>query len=129
VNVAYKHLDAKLRISEFTVGQWFIMIASTLVAIAYGRYVSPFGAGLTLATAVYVGGLPIAIVIVANFSEFDFGLLVRCAVRWRRLDARYMPGPGARTDGYRLIEPPEESRRAERERVAQLDLVSLWGER
>ena len=128
MNVAYKHLDAKLRISELTIGQWLGLFVATMGAILYATYFSPFGTALTLATAVYVGGLPVAVIIVASFSEFDLWQLVRSAARWRRLDARYLPGPGTASAGYRLTEALEDSRRAERDRIAQLDLASLWGE-
>jgi hypothetical protein len=128
MNVSYKHLDSKLRISELTIAQWVAVFVAVIGAILYGRFLSPFGPAVTFATAVYMAGLPVAAVIAANASDFDLWLFVRSAIGWRRLDARYLPGPGAATCGYRLTEPFDESLRAERERVSQLDLASLWGE-
>jgi len=126
MNIAYKHLDAKLRIADLTVGQWMGLFAGLIAGMGYGTYLSPFGQMLTLVTAIYIAGIPIAAIFLASFSEFDFWLLVRSAVRWRRLDGRYLPGPGTPTPGYRLTAPPDELRHAERERVAELDLGALW---
>jgi hypothetical protein len=126
MNAAYKHLDSKLHIGELTVLQWIGLFAGAITALVYGMYLSPFGHMLTLVTAIYLGGIPIAAVFLASMSEFDLSLLLRSAVRWHRTDARYVPGPGAPTPGYRLTEAPEDARRAERDRVAELDLTTLW---
>jgi hypothetical protein len=128
MNVAYKHLDSKLRISELTIGQWIGVFAAVMGAILYGRFISPFGPAVTFASAVYLAGLPIVAIVAANSSDFDLWLLVRSAIRWHRIDARYLPGSGSGSTGYRLTEPLEEAQRAERERVTYLDLASLWGE-
>jgi hypothetical protein len=128
MNTAYKHLDTKLHIGDLTLGQWVGLAAGTIGALLYGMYLSPFGQMLTLVSAIYLGGIPIAAVFLASLSEFDFLLLVRSAVRWHRRDARYLPGPGMPTPGYRLFEAAEDVRRAERDRIAELDPTTLWGE-
>lgn len=127
MNSAYKHLDSKLRIGEMTLSQWVSLFVGVMSGLMWAMYLSPFGTTLTLASAVYVAGVPISVVFLANVSEINMWLLIRSAVRWRRLDARYLPGAGAQTAGYRLTEPPEDARRVARENVAELDLASLWG--
>ena len=129
MNVAYKHLDSKLRIAELTLGQWAGVVVGLLIAVVFAFQLHPFGTSLTLITAVYLGGLPVCAAFMASLSDFDLWLLVRSCVRWRRADGRYRPGAGAVTHGYRLSESMNELLRAERARSAQLDLRALWDER
>jgi hypothetical protein len=125
MNPSYKHLDAKLRIAELTIGQWVGIIVGALVGLVFGLYVSPFGPIPSLILAIYLGGLPAGAVFVASFSEFDLWVLMRSAWQWRRRDARYIAGPGAPTDGYHIVEPVSEQQAS---RMDDLDLAVLWGE-
>lgn len=129
INTAYKHLDSKLRIAALTVSQWVGIFAGVVLAIVYGDYVHPFGTMMTLVTAVYLGGLPIATILFAGFSDFNLMLLLCSAIRWRRMDGRYVPGPGPPTSGYRLHDATDWQTEAEGERLTELDLHRLWGER
>jgi hypothetical protein len=126
VNVAYKHLDSKLRIGELTLSQWFGLAFGVIVAVLYALYLSPFGPMLTMLTAVYIGGVPVSAIFITTFSEFDLLLLIRSAIAWYRRDARYLPGAGITAIGYQLTRPLEEIRLAERTAAAQLDLDTLW---
>ena len=125
MNPAYKHLDAKLRIAELTLGQWAGVILGALVGLFFGLYLSPFGPIPSLILAIYLGGLPAGAVFVASFSEFDLWLLVRAAWQWRRRDGRYIAGPGQRTEGYRIFEATTELPVS---RMDDLDLAVLWGD-
>jgi hypothetical protein len=127
VNAAYKHLDAKLRIAELTLGQWAGVAIGGLVAVFIGFDLQPGSHVLTLFLAVYLGGLPIAAVFVASMTEFNAWLILRSAVRWRAITEPYLPGPGAATPGYRLAADADERAGAEAP-VPDLDLASLWGE-
>jgi len=126
VNVAYKHLEARLRIGELTLAQWAGLFAGVMLTIGWGVYLSPLPPTLTLVTAIYLGGVPIAAVFLASFSEFDLWLLVGSALRWHRLDGRFLPGPGDAASGYRLLPPVDETRHSIREQATALDLVALW---
>jgi hypothetical protein len=126
VNLAYKHLEAKLKIGELTIGQWAGLFCGLMLTIVWGVYLSPLPPTLTLLTAVYLGGVPAAAVFLASFSEFDLWLLVASALRWRRLDGRFLPGPGGEALGYRLEWPAEQTRHSAREQAAALDLEALW---
>lgn len=127
VNLAYKHLDAKLRIADLTVGQWLGVFAGGVIAVVYGSYVHPFGTMLNLVSAVYLGGLPAAVALLAGLSDFDLPLLLRSAVEWRNADGRYLAGPGTPTPGYRVLETQATSDYAGNG-LAQLDLEQLWGD-
>jgi hypothetical protein len=126
MNTAYKHLETKLRIAELTVGQWFGIILGVALAVGWGGYVSPFGTGLTLFTAIYLGGVPILLSLLATQAEFDLWLRVRSMISWRRDGGRYIPGPGMSAHGYVLTEEPRSERERPRDDVPELDFTTLW---
>ena len=130
MNVAYKHLDTKLRIADMTIGQWMGVGLGLAVAIGWGFYLQPpLGPTLTAVTAVYLGALPAGAALLASMSEFDLLLMVRSAIRWRRHEGRFIPGPGNPVSGYVLRDPePEETAGKTRERAPELDPASLWEE-
>jgi len=127
VNAAYKHLEAKLRVGEFTLGQWAGLVVGAITALVWGFYVSPFGTSLTLFTACYIGGVPAAAIFLATISEVDMWLLVRAAVRWRREEGRYLAGPGRDTGGY-VVRADERPHAApgQATQLEALDLEALW---
>jgi hypothetical protein len=128
MNVAYKHLDSKLRIAELTVTQWVGVLLGVGIAALWGLVLSPFGDYVTLLTAVYLGALPAGAAVLAGYTEFDLWLLVRSAVRWRRLEGRFAPGSGRGTRGYVLREEDDDEGGAAQAlpRPRELDLQSLW---
>jgi hypothetical protein len=131
VNVAYKHLDAKLRIADLTIGQWISVLVGIGVAAVWGLYLSPLGTYLTLVSSVYFGALPAAAALLASMSEFDLWLVLRSALRWYRLEGRFASGPGGSAHGYvvRADRGGHAPRPRERPRVRELDPASLWEER
>jgi hypothetical protein len=129
MNLAYKHLDSRLRIAELSIPQWIAVLAGVGVAVIWGMYVSPFGPSLTLVSAIYLGALPAGAAILASSTEFDLWLLVRSALAWRRADGRYARGAGDGAHGYALRENADELALRQRRRNAiELDLESLWKE-
>jgi hypothetical protein len=128
VNSAYKHLDAKLRIAELTIGQWLCVALGGAIAVGWGFYLRPpLGPTLTAVTAVYLGALPAGAALLASFSEFDLFLLVRSAIRWRRREGRFTPGPGSSIHGYLLhTEDQDAPRRPQHRPAPDLDLTTLW---
>src|SRR5438309_3871320 len=95
MNVAYKHLDAKLRIAELTIGQWLGISLGLGIGLVWGFFLSPLGAYLTLFTAIYLAAIPCGGVLAGALYEIDLFLVVRSAVRWLRLDGRFVAGAGA----------------------------------
>jgi hypothetical protein len=128
MNVAYKHLDSKLRIAELSIGQWIGVLSGLAIAVAWGFYLSPFGATLTLVTSIYAVALPGAAVLFASLTEFDPWLLIRSVIAWRRLDGRFAAGPGGSAHGYSVLrdESGQEGEDA-RQGLEELDLSALWG--
>lgn len=129
MNTAYKHLDAKLRIAELSIGQWISVLLGIGIAIAWGLYLSPLGTYPTLVTAIYLGAMPAGAALVATTSELDVWLLIRSAIRWRRLEGRFVSGPGS-ARGYVVHEDAEPDTGSNgRPPVKEIDLTALWEER
>jgi|SRR5215218_1212950 len=127
MNSAYKHLEAKLRVGEFTLGQWLGLFVGAITALTWGFYVSPFGTSITLFTACYIGGLPAAAIFLAAMSEVDIVLIARSAVRWRREEGRFLAGAGPATGGYVVRgETAAERSHGDAGQLADLDLQALW---
>ena len=51
----------------------------------------------------YIAALPVVPVFVASQTELDLGGLLVGAIRWRRLEGRYLPGAGDTAQGYLLF--------------------------
>ncbi|WCB91845.1 hypothetical protein DSM104299_00523 [Baekduia alba] len=128
MNIAYKHLDSKLRIGELTIGQWVSVALGVGVAGAWVLYIHPpLGATLTVVTAVYLGALPAGAALLAGSSEFNLFVILRSALRWRRHRWRFVPGPGDHVRGYVLHQDPANApREARRQAVVDLDTTALW---
>jgi hypothetical protein len=126
MNIAYKHLDSKLKIADLTIGQWMAALAGLVLASVWGFSVSPFGSYLTLASAIYLGAIPVGAALLASYAEFDLWLLVRAAISWRRLEGQFLPGPGGSASGYVIGEQDEDPKRAPRGEAFQLDMGALW---
>src|SRR3954447_16952507 len=124
MNVAFKHLEAKLRFGELTIGQWTTVVSGLLFGLLFAQYLSPVGGVWGMVLGIYLGAVPACAAFFASLSEFDLGGLVVAALRRRRQPARYLPGGGSAAAGYRLA--------ADRERGAgaltnpdELDLEAL----
>jgi len=125
MNSAYKHLDTKLKFAELTITQWFMIMLGVLICVLWCVYISPFGTYLTLGTGVYIGAIPAGLALMSTFYEVDVAVFVAAAVRWSRLDGRFVPGPGPETLGY-LVQAtgfsPDDGDYA----LATLDPAALW---
>ena len=121
MNAAYRHLEAKTRIAELTLGQWAGILAGVLVAVVFALVLKPFSGYVNLALGIYIGGLPAAAVFLASISEVDFWLIGRSALRFHRADGRYLPGGGREARGYTIRTAADPRRPA-----GALDLGSLW---
>jgi hypothetical protein len=124
MNVAYKHLQSKLRWRELTIGQWVAVALGGLLAGMWGLYLSPLPPYLSLFSAVYIGGVPVMAVFVAAQVEFDLWRHVLWAISWRRESGVYAPGPGANARGYVVLAPTEAAQ--PRHPGQALDLEALW---
>ena len=96
----YKHLEARLRLGAFTLGQWAQITTAAIAAAVFGGYLSPLPAQATIFVAIIGAGLPVAITYGAMGLEFSVAVFVCAAWRYWRSAHRYLPGPGAATSGY-----------------------------
>lgn len=126
MNAAYKHLESKLKIGEFTIGQWAGVVLGVALMLAWGLYISPFGSSITIATSVYVGGIPIVAAVLVSYAEVNVLKLVLDCARWRRSPARYMPGSGEPTPGYVITPDLQAAQQSARSQIPALDLEKLW---
>jgi hypothetical protein len=99
----YKHLEARLRLGAFTLGQWTQITAAVIVATLFGGYVSPLPAQATIFISIVGAGLPVAISYGAMGLEFSVAQFSRAAWRYWRSPHRYLPGAGAPTSGYLVL--------------------------
>jgi hypothetical protein len=126
VHTAPAHLESKLRFWDFTVGQIAAAFAGIMLGFVWARFVSPLHGMLGAMSGAYIAALPVIPVFVASQTEFDLAGLVANALRWRRLEGRYVPGPGQSANGYVLT-----LERGEIDPAGgglELDLQALWEE-
>ena len=123
MNVAFKHLEAKLRFGELSVGQWAGMLGGLLFALVFAQYLSPVGGAVGLVLGVYLGAIPAAAAFYASLSEFDLWGLLIAAARWRREEGRYLPGPGTDATGYLAV---CETADTSNDGLSTLDPALLW---
>jgi hypothetical protein len=124
MNPAPAHLEAKLRFGwDFTVGQIAAMIGGILVGFAWANWLSPIHGISAAVTGVYVGGLPVAAGFVASQTEFDLWAVITAAVRWRRVEGRFLAG-GGQVNGYVVTE--DESQNPGDGPLSTLDIEALW---
>src|SRR3954454_12629972 len=125
MNSAFKHLEAKLRVGELTIGQWAAVVGGLLFGLGFAQYVSPVGGLWGAVLGVYLGAVPASAAFFASLSEFDLGGLLAAALRQHRRPTRYLPGGGRSARGYVLVSDGEQTRAAT-SGSARLDLEALW---
>ena len=103
VNPTYKHLEARLRIGAFSLGQWAQITAAAAAAAVFGGYVSPLPTQATIFVSVVGAGLPVAISYGAMGLEFSVAQLARAAWRYWRRPRRFLPGAGQHSTGYVVV--------------------------
>jgi hypothetical protein len=125
MNPAPAHLESKLR---FFWDLSIIQLAAAFVGIMLGFTWAKFGPlhGMPAAlTGTYLAALMVIPVFVASQTDLDLGGLLVGALRWRRLDGRYVPGAGGQAAGYMLLASGEAGVDGA---ASTLDLDFFWGE-
>lgn len=105
-HVTYKHLESRLRIGAFSLGQWAQITAAGVAAALFGGYVSPFPAQVTIFVSVLGAGLPVAVSYGAMGLEFSVTEFARAGWRYWHQSRRFLPGAGEPTCGYVLLADP-----------------------
>ena len=106
----YKHLEARLRLGAFSLGQWAQITAAGTSAALFGGYLSPFPNQVTIFVAILGAGLPVAISYGAMGLEFSVSSVTRSGWRYWRKPHRYLAGPGSSATGYVLLADPTHDR-------------------
>jgi hypothetical protein len=99
----YKHLEAKLRIGAFSVGQWMQITAAGVAAAIFGGYVSPLPTQATIFVSIVGAGLPVALSYGAMGLEFSVAQFVRAGWRYWREPHRFVAGAGEPSGGYVVL--------------------------
>jgi hypothetical protein len=127
VRAAPAHLESKLRFWELSVGQIAAAFVGIMLGVAWAKFLSPLSGMWGAMSGAYIAALPVIPVFVASQTELDLGGLVVGAVRWRRLEGRYLPGAGDTAQGYLLIEERSDTGLHDAEGL-QPWLAGLWDE-
>ena len=125
MHIAPAHLESKLRFFwDLSVGQLAAAFAGIMLGFAWAKFVSPVHGMWAAMSGAYIAALPVLPVFVASQTDFDLTSLVVGAVRWRRLEGRFVPGAGQTLSGYALL--AETAGRELDENGFGLDLEALW---
>jgi hypothetical protein len=128
MRAAPAHLESKLRFWELSVGQIAAAFAGIMLGVAWAKFLSPLSGMWGAMSGAYIAALPVIPVFVASQTELDLGGLVVGAVRWRRLEGRYLPGAGETAHGYLLIDERSDTGLRDDADVLQSWLGALWDE-
>src|SRR5829696_1940911 len=96
----YKHLEARLRLGAFSLGQWGQITAAGVAAAVFAGYLSPFSTQVTIFVSVVGAGLPVAVSYGAMGLEFSVAQFARAAWRYWREPRRFLAGGGRPSLGY-----------------------------
>jgi hypothetical protein len=100
----YKHLEDKLRIGAFSLGQWAQIASAGIAAAVFGGYLSPLPTQVTIFLSIIGAGLPIAISYGGMGMEFSVAQFARAGWCYWRGPRRYLAGSSERTAGYALLD-------------------------
>ena len=128
MRAAPAHLESKLRFWDLSVGQIAAAFAGIMLGVAWAKFLSPLPGMWGAMSGAYLAALPVIPVFVASQTDLDLGGLVVGAVRWRRLEGRYLPGGGETAHGYLLIEERSATGPRDDAEVLQPWLAGLWDE-
>ena len=103
MRAAPAHLESKLRFWDLSVGQIAAAFAGIMLGVAWAKFLSPLHGMWGAMSGAYIAALPVVPVFVASQTELDLGGLLVGAIRWRRLEGRYLPGAGETAQGYLLF--------------------------
>ena len=126
MHAAPAHLESKLRFWDFSVGQIATAFVGIMLGVVWAKFVSPLDGMWAAMSGAYIAALPVIPVFVASQTEFDLCGLVIGAVRWRRLEGRYLPGAGETATGYVLMSEHADSDPVESGEDVEVELQSLW---
>jgi hypothetical protein len=129
-NETYKHLEDPLKLSGLTIGQYTALCGTTLVAIIFGLYLSPFSPGVTIGVSLFLAGLPVSLSYAVSGADIAISDTLVFLYRWVRGDKHFLPGAGDTPVGYVVAqagtEEPRPPRSSEDVAVARRQLEGVW---
>ncbi|HTX11615.1 MAG TPA: hypothetical protein VME22_23540 [Solirubrobacteraceae bacterium] len=128
MRAAPAHLESKLRFWDLSVGQIAAAFAGIMLGVAWAKFLSPLHGMWGAMSGAYIAALPVVPVFVASQTELDLGGLLVGAIRWRRLEGRYLPGAGETAEGYLLSDEHADTGPGEEAEVLERELEALWGD-
>ena len=105
-NITYKHLEGRLRLGAFSIGQWAQITGAGVAAAVFGGYVSPLPTQMTIFVAIVGAGFPVAVSYGAMGLEFSVAQFARAGWRYWREPRRYLAGAGRPSVGYIVLAEP-----------------------
>ena len=126
VRTAPAHLESKLRFWDLSVGQIAAAFAGIMLGVAWAKFLSPLHGMWGAMSGAYIAALPVVPVFVASQTELDLGGLLVGALRWRRLEGRYLPGAGETAQGYLLFGEHADTDPSDDAEILELELRALW---
>ena len=99
----YKHLEAKLRLGPFSLGQWAQITGAGVAAALFGGYLSPFSTQVTIFVSIVGAGLPVAVSYGAMGLEFSVAQFAQAAWRYWHEPRRFLAGAAQPSPGYRVL--------------------------
>ena len=126
MRAAPAHLESKLRFWDLSIGQIATAFAGIMLGVAWAKFLSPLHGMWGAMSGAYIAALPVVPVFVASQTELDLGGLVVGALRWRRLEGRYLPGAGETAQGYVLSDERTDSDPSNDAEILELELQALW---
>lgn len=125
MNKAFKHLEAKLRFGDLTIGQWCAVIGGLLLGLLFAQYLSPIGGLPGVVLGVYLAAIPASAAFFASLSEFDLIGIAVAALRRRRQPSCFLPGGGTNAHGYCIAIDTTSADEASPE-TPDLEIAVLW---
>ena len=126
MNKAFKHLEAKLRFGDLTIGQWATVIGGLLLGLLFAQYLSPIDGLPGVVLGVYLAAIPASAAFFASLSEFDLMGVAVAALRRHRHPARFLPGGGTNAHGYLLLVKTKTADEGSPE-TPDFEIAALWG--
>jgi hypothetical protein len=122
----YKHLEARLRLGAFSLGQWAQITAAGIAAALFGGYLSPLPTQATIFVSIVGAGLPVALSYGAMGLEFSVAQFVRAAWRYWHKPRRFPAGGGQATTGYIVLPEPQTTTSTQADVHAERHGELLW---
>lgn len=109
----YKHLEDRVRLGAFTLGQWASLFVMALLGAMFGLYWSPLPTKPTIVVSVWLAGGPVLVAYALEGREFDVWRTLCAIWVWARGEKHYLPGGGPVPEAGYVVQAPAPVERPE----------------